>query len=161
MFEFRGEWSEETFEYCVKRLVRYTVSLVFIVFAVILCPFIFFLLQTVEFTWLFYGILAVFVGAFAIAFLFPGMFKNDIRRTVPARIFDEDGVIVMEISEDPIDAVSCEIEAVTRVIDHGTFYEVLFWGRRVHICLCQKDLLVKGTIEEFEALFEDKLERRT
>ena len=55
-----------------------------------------------------------------------------------------------------------DVEDIQRVIDHGTFYELRFrfwYGSSA--ALLQKDQITKGTIEEFEALFEDKLERRT
>ena len=49
-----------------------------------------------------------------------------------------------------------EFEKVKRVCDHGIFYEIIVSS---HTLICQKDLLVEGTIEEFEALFDGKIER--
>lgn len=47
-----------------------------------------------------------------------------------------------------------EIAQIKRIVDHGSFYKIIFNfpNRSVH-CLCQKDLLVEGTIEEFEDRF--------
>ena len=49
-----------------------------------------------------------------------------------------------------------EFEKVKRVCDHGIFYEIIVSS---HTLICQKDLLTQGTIEEFEALFDGKIER--
>ncbi len=57
------------------------------------------------------------------------------------------------------DTVTLEqnVRNVRWVLDFGEWYHIVFrskfdQGRFV----CQKDLLVKGTIEEFESLFEEK-----
>ena len=53
------------------------------------------------------------------------------------------------------------IDSVKKVIDYGEWYHVLFYYEDRDICfVCQKSLLTKGTLEEFEALFEGKIERR-
>ena len=47
------------------------------------------------------------------------------------------------------------------VIDHGGFYELVFpFGKVSDKFICQKSLLVQGSLEEFEALFKDKLRRK-
>ena len=47
------------------------------------------------------------------------------------------------------------------IIDYGEWYYVKFnLGDRDPYFVCQKDLLKNGTIEEFEALFEGKIERK-
>ena len=52
------------------------------------------------------------------------------------------------------------IDDVKTVKDHGAFYEFIFpFGKVSTNFICQKDLLVKGTLEEFEALFGDKIEK--
>ena len=45
----------------------------------------------------------------------------------------------------------------TCVKDYGEFYQVFYGIMRFPVC--QKDLLVSGTLEEFEALFEGKIVR--
>ncbi len=52
-------------------------------------------------------------------------------------------------------------DKVKRVTDRGNFYEIEFYfPPKMVTCICQKDLLVSGTIEEFEKLFEDKIQRK-
>ena len=50
------------------------------------------------------------------------------------------------------------ISDVKSVLDHGDFYELIFqFGKSSEKFICQKNLLIKGSLEEFELLFEDKL----
>ena len=52
------------------------------------------------------------------------------------------------------------VEDVTKVIDYGDFYCLCFpFGKKSDSFVCQKSLLIKGTIEDFETLFEGKIER--
>lgn|GEM_PF-2504130 len=61
------------------------------------------------------------------------------------------------------------ISDVRKVIDYGEWYEIVFYGRKngyyadeknLLYCICQKDLIVTGTIEDFEKLFEGKIIRK-
>lgn len=50
---------------------------------------------------------------------------------------------------------------VKRIIDYGYFYVFIFYFPNLDKrFICQKDLIVKGTIEEFEQIFEDKIVRK-
>lgn len=71
------------------------------------------------------------------------------------------------INEDTVETESdkfyhCEdIKNAVRVVDYGEWYQIFFSfslgnGRFI----CKKDLIVEGTIEEFEKIFEDKIERK-
>ena len=58
-------------------------------------------------------------------------------------------------------AGSRSIDDVKKVIDMGGFYDIIFYfPNQWANCICQKDLIVEGTIEEFEKLFEDKIVRK-
>lgn len=49
---------------------------------------------------------------------------------------------------------------VKKVIDTGELYYLIFkFGDITNSWICQKDLLIQGSIEEFEKLFEDKIVR--
>lgn len=53
------------------------------------------------------------------------------------------------------------INAVKKVIDVGEWYYIIFkFGDIGNSWVCQKDLLTKGTIDEFERLFKDKIVRK-
>ena len=52
-----------------------------------------------------------------------------------------------------------ETENIYKVIDYGDCYNILL--NRIAIgCIIQKNLIVEGTIEEFEELFQDKIVRK-
>jgi len=76
-------------------------------------------------------------------------------------------IIFLDLKEETI-VHKCEkmerfhmISSVKSVIDYGDWYYFIFnFGDRDPYFVCQKNLLAKGTLEEFEALFEDKIERR-
>lgn len=54
-----------------------------------------------------------------------------------------------------------EIIDVKKVIDRGNFYEIIFYfPHKDCFFICQKNLIVEGTIEEFEELFADRLVRK-
>lgn len=54
------------------------------------------------------------------------------------------------------------IADVKSCVDYGEFYQLLFpIGKISYSFICQKNLLTKGTLEEFESLFEGKIIRKT
>lgn len=54
-----------------------------------------------------------------------------------------------------------KMSRVKKVVDCGTWYEIFFkFGDITNSCVCQKNLIVLGTIEEFEKLFEGKIIRK-
>ena len=85
----------------------------------------------------------------------PGNAKSK-REYMPNRISIEDQCIVL-ISNKHTD--SKLIEHVKVVYDCGEYYDIRFpFGHYTSVPLiCQKNLLTKGTIEEFEALFDGKI----
>lgn len=53
---------------------------------------------------------------------------------------------------------------IKQIIDYGEFYQIKLYfvahiGFEFNIFICQKDLLTKGTLEEFEKMFDDKIVR--
>ena len=48
------------------------------------------------------------------------------------------------------------LEKVKKVIDEGDCYQIIY-VEYSNAIICQKDLLVQGTLEEFEEIFKDKL----
>ena len=53
------------------------------------------------------------------------------------------------------------IDSVCKVIDYGEWYHFKFaFGGGDPVFVCQKSLLTEGTIQEFEALFEDIIVRK-
>ena len=76
---------------------------------------------------------------------------------IPYYILIDDGNILGKYKECE---KSYEIQNIKKVIDYGQFYCIKFnthgWGN----CICQKDLIIKGTIEEFEQMLEEFIVRK-
>jgi len=85
--------------------------------------------------------------------------KNYIDKVIPTTI---------TIEKDKIERVGLEnyrifdLTDIKEVWDMGSFYAVIFYfpNNKDRRFVCQKDLIVEGTIEEFEKLFEDKIVRK-
>lgn len=53
-----------------------------------------------------------------------------------------------------------KLDDVKKVVDYGEWYRIFFYfPYRSMRFVCQKDLIIEGTIEEFEELFADKMVR--
>ena len=76
----------------------------------------------------------------------------------PKRIFvDEEYIVCVAEKYEEYRLIS----DADKLIDYGDFYYISFpFGKKSNNFVCQKNLLVKGTPEEFEELFADKVERR-
>ena len=84
--------------------------------------------------------------------------KKERLALTPRKIYTEDGQIVC--IADKYEEIK-DIQDVKCVYDYGEFYELAFpFGKISEKFICQKDLLSKGSLEEFEALFEDKIVRK-
>lgn len=79
--------------------------------------------------------------------------------------------ILVEVNHDYVVSTTVKdeyrrpIRKVQKVIDQGDFYELKFgWllngGFMKESFICQKDLLTEGSLNEFESLFEGKIERK-
>ena len=77
------------------------------------------------------------------------LFKTEIRITI-----DENNIVNTTI----YGRISRPLEQVKKVIDVGKWYCIVFKGGDIaNSWVCQKDLITKGTIEEFEEIFDQKL----
>lgn len=83
--------------------------------------------------------------------------KKEKRALIPKRIFIEDEYIVA--ITDKYEDIK-QISDVKKVIDYGEFYDLVFpFGKISERFICQKNLLINGSIEDFEAVFRCPIER--
>lgn len=83
--------------------------------------------------------------------------KKERLSLTPKRIFTDGDFIVCVTDEN---TESRLIADAKQIRDFGEFYEIVFpFGKLSEKFICQKNLLSKGTLEQFEALFEGKIER--
>lgn len=72
-----------------------------------------------------------------------------------------DYISVITKSINKISNEGCGIDNVSVVKDIGNAYSIKFKGTKsFRYCVCQKDLLTKGSIEEFEKLFCNLIKRK-
>lgn len=77
---------------------------------------------------------------------------------VPKKIFIDADTIRME-SEKTVAVKS--VVNVKKIIDVGEWYQILFYFPHKNMYfVCQKNLITKGTIQQFEQLFKDKIVRK-
>lgn len=151
-FRFTGELSPESTLYLKKQqFIRFFIfglifsgvlSVCFVAVALIISPFF----------WAFLFIPLVFFVWVSIAPLIT-------TENHPTEIEIVDGVIYTTLKNG--NTVSKDVSDVKKVIDMGDCYFILFALLPKNFsCLCQKDLLVEGTLEDFEQLFEGMIKRR-
>lgn len=81
--------------------------------------------------------------------------KKEKEKITPQKIFIDNDLIVSESNA----AVETRfIKDVKEVRDYNEFYYFVF-NQYSYRFVCQKDLLTQGSIEEFEALFDGKIQR--
>lgn len=81
--------------------------------------------------------------------------QTEKKAILPKRIFTE-GESIVCIAEKY--AETRLISDAKLVRDFGEFYEIVFpFGKISDKFICQKSLLIKGSLEEFESLFEGKI----
>lgn len=155
MIEFNGYLTDDTEKYFYRKTVKFGQFIIVTSMALLLPGAIAlaFYVGFDIFLKIFGGISAVLL----ITTIIPKSKKGRHAYT-PKRIFT-DGESITCISDKY--AETKFIEDAKIVYDKGEFYDIIFpIGNYSEKFVCQKNLLVKGTIEEFEALFEGKIERR-
>lgn len=152
MIVFSGYLHHLTQKYLLRRMQKITAIGAVIMFLLLVVPSLF--------VWIYDGIWVFFVmTVFGTIWMFvlTWMVRRD---AYPTRItIDTKGNEIF--GEYRKGAGSRSIDEVKKVIDMGEFYHILFYfPNQWANCICQKDLIVEGTIEEFEKLFEDKIVRK-
>lgn len=154
MIEFNGYISGETEKYFWKVSRRYFQKLVIFAFVVLLPPFIIAAIKTQNII-VPVAYCIFFIWCFIVTFIPKS--KKERKSLIPKKIVTDNDYII-SIADKYSD--SRNINDVKLVRDFGEFYEIIFpFGKISEKFICQKNLLVKGTIEEFEALFGDKIVR--
>ena len=95
------------------------------------------------------------VALFLLTFLpYP---KKEREKMIPRKISIVDDTMTVQTNRS---VESRYVDDVKSVRDYGEYYDLIFpYGKVSYSFVCQKDLLVQGTLAEFEALFEGKIER--
>lgn len=151
MIVFRGAVNNNTLKYIYNKMMRLGAIAILSEFIILGFPSI--LVGILFETWLFF-ILLTFVFL-PITFLMAWSTRKD---QLPYLIRIDEIEIYAEIGRG---AGSRTLDDIKEILDYGDFYDIIFYfPNKVLNCICQKDLIIEGTIEEFEKLFEDKIVRK-
>lgn len=113
---------------------------------------------------LFVSIVAEFWGLLIATFVFllvsTGLVFVVTVKQPPFRIFIEDEYVVYQCDSPKGYEEYKKILEAEKLIDYGEFYHIVYpIGNMSDKFICQKDLLVEGTLEDFEAYFQGKIVR--
>lgn len=155
MIEFDGYLSGEAEKYFWKK-GRFITLLIFSFSLSVLLPAMIYISLSIEL----YSILIAYsvFSVFTIFLVLLWPFQKD-RTLIPKKVFTDNGhiVVIMGKHEE-----FRSISDATVVKEYDEFYFIEFpFGKKSGNFVCQKSLLTKGTLEEFEALFPGKIERHT
>ena len=155
MIEFNGEINGDCKKFLLKKQIKIQVRASLIVAILFTVPII-----LASIFWKPIALLMLLPFVFAIVFSALPPSRDNQRIFVPKRVY-------VNIDEQTI-VHKCEkterfhmLSSVKAVVDYGEWYYFVFeFEDRDPYFVCQKSLLTEGTLEEFEALFEGKIERR-
>lgn len=154
MIEFTGYLTGAAKKYFFKRGIKYLQN-IFLGAAILVSPPIVMFALKIQSLLLIVG----YIIATSVILIAPCLqVKSDKDKYVPKLIRIQDNILLS--ASDGI-TESRYIEEVKEVRDYGEYYALVFpMGKLSEKFVCQKDLLTKGTLEEFEALFEGKIVKK-
>ncbi len=152
MIEFRGELTGESKKFLLRKQVKLQTAVALIVVAIFSIPVVLASIFFMPICLLFFIPLGLYL---LFSVITPS--KRDQKKFVPDSITidPEEETIVHKC---PAMERFHMISSVKRVEDYGEWYNFVFnYEDRDLYFVCQKSLLQKGTIEDFEKIFSDKI----
>lgn len=158
IIEFDGQPTGRCKRFMQKRVAKTETLIMIIAMCVVMIPVSFLLLEFLG-LWILYLIIPAMLCIIAMVGIRPFM-KNEMNNVLPSKIvIHANGH--MESITSSFHWVKM-VEDVEKVLDYGEWYQINFVpGEKNECFICQKDLIILGTIEDFEKLFEGKLVRKT
>ena len=162
MIVFDGYISGVANEYMWKKARRSGLSVIYIAMSLLL-PFIAIIYFSLKSS-LGIEIFEIFVGYFLLYLLIPLILlipksKTEKESLTTCKVFTDEEYIVARLGNG--EEHTRLIDEVKLVNDFEEFYEIIFpFGKKSTNFICQKKLLVKGTLAEFEKLFEGKIVKK-
>lgn len=84
--------------------------------------------------------------------------KRLLNYKIPIQLIIENGIITRKVVGSKKQFATKRISQIKKVIDNGDWYFLIFrFGNMNDLWVCQKNLMIKGTSDEFEKLFEGKI----
>lgn len=153
MIKFEGGLSKEAKEFLLKKSIKYSLIILISMFIFVLFCAVF-----VAIKWqIYWGFLFLIIFPILYPVIIYTEKKGQCENNIKMIIITND---YLEVYKDGvIDYVQKKPEDVKSVIDMGNFYWIEFYLPKCMYFLCQKDLIKEGSIEEFETLFADKIQK--
>ena len=159
MIEFKGELSRECQTF-IRKKEGIVQSVLFTIAFIILAYPLYLLIIPIFSSTLFVVLIYALIYLFTMVLCFVMPSRKEFLKNIPYKIvIDESEGLIASISAD--NNIEMNLDNVDIVYDMGTWYLLKFspgpnYPPRF---LCQKDLVVRGTIEDFEKLFAEKIVR--
>ena len=153
---FKGELSSDCRKQIVKRYHK-KISLFFSIIALFSFIAAIIFIKSIIFS-LF---LVIFVSAIIIA-IFPNIIQNekkDIERNLPSQITIDNEYVELEGTKNEV-FKKRSIKDIKNIVENDQSYCFNFYFLYDLNFICQKDLLVEGTLEDFEQLFAGLIVRK-
>ena len=160
MIEFNGEFSEKSKRYLLKEnaILGFVVSLILALFVTGIVVTI----AIIYSLWIILLFLIVFVLLVVLVTLAPYIQrKRTLELIVPTKIIINQDAKYIQVYYRNSVIIEKKLSKIKKVIDEGKCYYIKLKFPKIDGFLCQKDLLVDGTIEEFEELLQGKIVRKT
>ena len=157
--EFSGMLDGEAKKFAVKQFNKYMMRFLLIVAVGLLPASLLLLTYNISVChilgWVGIGVLGLSVVLMVCALIVNAARGN--RNVCDCSVVIEDGEISYRTGKT---SDKKPVDKALKVVDYGEFYYILFAESfaAVDDCICQKSLLRSGTTEEFEKLFEDKIQ---
>lgn len=153
MVEFCGELSDSCKSYVQKSMTKVASFAALITLVVLSIPII---IVTILWHW----IVILFLLIPILALIFTSIPKLNspmkvLNLYLPQKMAIQNGIINIECKKL---TQSRPMSAVKKVVDLGEWYQIIFYFPQKSLYfVCQKNLITKGSIEEFEEIFEGKI----
>lgn len=151
--KFCGELSQNCKKFIIKKTRVHTLIVMYVVCLLFSISFI---VLTFIYNWIFIMAVITLLLLPLLSLLTPA--KSILDLTMPQQVV---------INKDEIKSVGekfnyqNDIEQIKKINDYGDWYQTFFYfPHKYQTFICQKDLIVEGTIDEFEETFKDKIVRK-
>ena len=151
MIEFKGELSKKCKEVFFKRHKRFVFLVCNLTWIIIDIPVVLIGIVVPEYSYIWYiiaGVVCLSMLLCTVPALNPQ--RKPFTDNLPQSITIENGQIIKDGKGENYYATG-ELDNVKKVVDEGDWYLIIFYfPYKISDCICQKDLITQGNIEEFE-----------
>ena len=153
MIKFSGEISHKCRKFLINRIKTMTFIASSISSIIFIIPFIF---MTMYINIIFILFIIIFFLFPLLSFLPPS--EKTINKITPSSISINDNLLISKGSNFYYET---DISWVTKILDYEDWYYIKFnFLYKNQTYICQKNLLIEGSIEDFENLFKGKIVRK-